>query len=153
MAKLTIPKEFGYPSIDVWVNGKKYTYATGELIYVPDEVAEVLQAKYSAIPVPKKEPPFGKLVVNAVVNSSYEITADKTHEEIEQAIKEGVEVVCLVDYNGTTIGNVTHCTLVLSMTCAALDNSPKPICFSGRAFAQSVDVTVFSDGHWEITVV
>lgn len=47
---LTIPVESGFPSVDVWVNGKKYSYPTGQEVSVPEEVAAILQAKYSALP-------------------------------------------------------------------------------------------------------
>lgn len=50
---LTIPVESGFPSVDVWVNGKKYSYPTGQEVSVPEEVAAILQAKYSALPEAK----------------------------------------------------------------------------------------------------
>lgn len=45
MKKITIPKEFGYPTTKVWVNGDKYILETGKEIEVTEEVAEVIEAK------------------------------------------------------------------------------------------------------------
>lgn len=43
--KITIPKEFGYPTIEVWINGDKHSLETGKEIEVTEKVAEVIEAK------------------------------------------------------------------------------------------------------------
>lgn len=103
---VTIPVEFGFPSVDVWVNGTKYSYPTGEKVLVPDSVAEILLTRYSALPVPEPENPFSvpkSLVVHAVVDSKDVVTADKSHREILDAYKSGTEVFMSVDYHGSKV--------------------------------------------------
>ena len=157
MAKtITIPAESGFPSIDVWVNGKKYSYPTGQSVSVPDEVAAVLQAGYSVLPEPEQEPPFGRFVVNVAVDSKDNVSADKTHIEIAKAIRSGNVVMCRVDYKGTSLFGGIQSILMLNMSIAALDFSPHPIAFSGRMCLansiKNVDITAFSDGTWQFVI-
>ena len=59
MKNITIPKKFGYPTLDVKVNGKVYTVKSGEEITVEDEVAEVIENAIALEPKPKRY--FSKL--------------------------------------------------------------------------------------------
>ena len=43
MKTITIPKKYGYPTLDIKVNGKVYTVKSGEEITVEDSVAEVIE--------------------------------------------------------------------------------------------------------------
>ncbi len=43
MKTITIPKRFGYPTLDITINGKEYTVKSGEEITVEDSVAEAIQ--------------------------------------------------------------------------------------------------------------
>ena len=102
MAKtITIPVESGFPSVDVWVNGKKYSYPTGQAVSVPNEVAAVLQAEYSALPEPEQEPPFDRFVVNVEVDSNDRMAADKSAAECLGAFNAGRMMVCRVKYQGS----------------------------------------------------
>jgi hypothetical protein len=59
MKTLTIPKRFGYPTLDITVNGIEYTVKSGEEITVEDQVAEAIE---NAIALePKHERYFSKL--------------------------------------------------------------------------------------------
>lgn len=43
MKTITIPKRFGYPQLDICINGKKYILKSGIEISVEDEVAEIIE--------------------------------------------------------------------------------------------------------------
>ena len=43
MKTITIPKRFGYPTLDIMVNGKVYTVKSGEEITVEDNIAEAIE--------------------------------------------------------------------------------------------------------------
>ena len=59
MKTITIPKRFGYPTLDVTVNGKIYTIESGKEITVEDSVAEVIENAIAL--APKYERYLGKL--------------------------------------------------------------------------------------------
>lgn len=97
MAKtITIPTAFGYPTADFFVEGIKYTYETGKAVSVDDKVAEIV-ANGAALD-PKEGTPSQNVryVVNAVVNSSSNVTIDKTYDEILEAFNGGKSVTCNV---------------------------------------------------------
>lgn len=50
MKTLTIPKKYGYPTLDVTVNGKEYTVKSGEEITVEDSVAEAIENAIALAP-------------------------------------------------------------------------------------------------------
>lgn len=50
MKTITIPKKFGYPKVNLWLNGKKYTFPTGEEINVEDEVADIIENAMALAP-------------------------------------------------------------------------------------------------------
>ena len=50
MKTITIPKRFGYPTLDVTVNGKIYTIESGKEITVEDSVAEVIENAIALAP-------------------------------------------------------------------------------------------------------
>ena len=54
MKTITIPKRFGYPHLDISINGKKYTLKSSMEISVEDEVAEVIEDALALEPKPKK---------------------------------------------------------------------------------------------------
>ena len=43
MKTITIPKRFGYPQLDICINGKKYILKSGIEISVEDEVAKIIE--------------------------------------------------------------------------------------------------------------
>lgn len=43
MKTITIPTRFGYPTLDLFINGKKYTFNSGVEISVEDYVADVIE--------------------------------------------------------------------------------------------------------------
>ena len=43
MKTITIPKHFGYPTLDITINGKEYTVKSGEEIEVEDSIAEAIE--------------------------------------------------------------------------------------------------------------
>ena len=42
MTTITIPKRFGYPTVDIYINGKKYTFNSGVEIEVEEDIAAVV---------------------------------------------------------------------------------------------------------------
>jgi hypothetical protein len=54
MKNITIPKKFGYPTVNITVNGIEYTLETGVEIEVDDHVAEVVD---NALALEPKEDP------------------------------------------------------------------------------------------------
>lgn len=73
MKTITIPKKFGYPTLDIHINGEKYTIESGKEISVADEVAEVIE---NAIALePKIGVPRNKIAQRAE-ESLKELTAE-----------------------------------------------------------------------------
>lgn len=50
MKTLTIPKRFGYPTLDITVNGIEYTVKSGEEITLEDHVAEAIENAIALAP-------------------------------------------------------------------------------------------------------
>lgn len=72
MKTITIPKRFGYPTVDITINGKEETFASGVEISVEDSVAEAIENAIAL--APKFGVPRNKLA--QLVEGSYlKITA------------------------------------------------------------------------------
>lgn len=56
MKKITIPKRFGYPTVDITINGKEETFQSGVEISVDDSIAEAIE---NAIGLEPKTKPIG----------------------------------------------------------------------------------------------
>ena len=54
---MTIPKRFGYPTVTIEVNNKKYTYPTGVETWVEDEASDVIEAALAL--EPQNDPTVG----------------------------------------------------------------------------------------------
>ena len=50
MKTITIPKRFGYPTVDITINGKEETFASGVEISVEDSVAEAIENAIALAP-------------------------------------------------------------------------------------------------------
>lgn len=50
MKTLTIPKRFGYPTLDITVNGIEYTVKSGEEITLEDHIAEAIENAIALAP-------------------------------------------------------------------------------------------------------
>ena len=50
MKTITIPKSFGYPTLDITVNGKVYTVKSGEEIAIEDHLAEAIENAVALVP-------------------------------------------------------------------------------------------------------
>lgn len=73
MKTITIPKRFGYPTLDITVNGKEYTVKSGEEITVEDHIAEAIENAIAL--APKIGVPRNK-VAQLAEGSITEITAE-----------------------------------------------------------------------------
>lgn len=60
MTTITIPKRFGYPTVDIYINGKKYTFSSGVEISVEDNIADIIE---NAVAL---EPKHKKVAINSV---------------------------------------------------------------------------------------
>ena len=50
MKTITIPKKYGFPTLDITVNGKEYTVKSGEEITVEDHIAEAIENAIALAP-------------------------------------------------------------------------------------------------------
>lgn len=73
MKTLTIPKRFGYPTLDITVNGIKYTVKSGEEITLEDHVAEAIE---NAIALAPKMGRYLNKLAQLAEGSLEEITAE-----------------------------------------------------------------------------
>ncbi len=80
MKTITIPKKYGFPTLDITVNGKEYTVKSGEEITVEDHIAEAIENAIAL--APKFERYLGRLAQYA----SGSITEVK-REELEGITK------------------------------------------------------------------
>ena len=133
MKSITIPERFGYPTVDITINGKEQTFASGVAIEVEDSVAEAIENAIAL--APKTGVPRNKLV--QLVEGS--IT------ELEEADLEGATAVYTYSiYNRSNLkrvsipNGVTHVGSYGIAYCEALKTVVLPESLSsldGRAFA------------------
>lgn len=83
MKTITIPKRFGYPTLDVTVNGKEYTVESGEEITLEDHIAEAIENAIAL--APKFVVPKSKLAQ----------LADGSITEITASDLDGIEKICI----------------------------------------------------------
>ena len=75
MKTITIPKRFGYPTLDITINGKEETFSSGVEISVEDSVAEAIENAIALAPelgVPRNR------IAQLAEGSLKEITAEDT---------------------------------------------------------------------------
>lgn len=73
MTKITIPKKFGYPTMDITINGIEHTFNTGVEVEMEDEVAEVIENALALAPkIGRNKSRLAELVEGSIK----EITAD-----------------------------------------------------------------------------
>lgn len=73
MKTITIPKRFGYPTVDIEVNGIEHTFNTGVEIEVEDHYAEVIE---NALALAPKYGKAGGKIGQIAEGSTTEITVD-----------------------------------------------------------------------------
>ena len=73
MKTITIPKRFGYPTLDITINGETYTVKSGEEITVEDSVAEAIE---NAIKLEPKQGRYLSKFAQRVEGSIAEITTE-----------------------------------------------------------------------------
>lgn len=81
MKTITIPKSFGYPTVDIVVNNMKHTLRSGEEISVEDHIAEVIENAIALAP---------KQVMN---KSRLAQRIDGTIEEITEGDLAGISAI------------------------------------------------------------
>ena len=100
MKTITVPKKYGYPTLDITVNGKEYTVKSGEEISVEDHIAEAIE---NAIALESK----AKAMVGGstlIVEANEERTKVLTPlNAIRDAWMSGRSVVLPLTRNGYTI--------------------------------------------------
>lgn len=100
MRTITVPKKYGYPTLDITVNGKEYTVKSGEEITVEDSVAEAIE---NAIALESK----AKVMVGGstfIVEANEERTKILTPlNAIRDAWMSGRSVILPLTRNGYTI--------------------------------------------------
>ena len=73
MKTITIPKKYGYPTLDITINGKEYTVKSGEEIAIEDHIAAAIENAIAL--APKLGVPRNK-IAQIAENSLVEITAE-----------------------------------------------------------------------------
>ena len=72
MKRITIPERFGYPTLEITINGKEQTFSSGVEIEVEDSVAEAID---NAIALAPKQGRYKSRLAQLVEGSLTEITA------------------------------------------------------------------------------
>ena len=73
MKTITIPKSFGYPTVDITINGKEQTFASGVEIEVDDSVAEAIENAIALAPkVGKSRNKFAQLAEGSITEINAE---------------------------------------------------------------------------------
>ena len=106
MKTITIPKSFGYPTVDIVVNGKKYTVKSGEEVTIENHIAEVIENAMAL--APKEKPRLLQQEAILVVAMKYAYTnggkeyytCDTPYDEIAQAVGKKAVVAW---YGGTQV--------------------------------------------------
>lgn len=73
MKTITIPKSFGYPTLDITINGKTYKVKSGEAIETEDAVAEVIE---NALELAPKQGRYLSKFAQRAEGSLKEVTAE-----------------------------------------------------------------------------
>jgi hypothetical protein len=81
MKTITIPKRFGYPTLDITVNGKVYTVKSGEEITIEDNLAEAIE---NAIAL---EPKVGRYM------SKFAQLVERTISEVDESDWDGIKTI------------------------------------------------------------
>jgi hypothetical protein len=84
MKTIIIPTRFGYPTLDLYINGRKSTFKSGEEISVEDSVADVIENAIALTPKYDSEANSGKIYNHAIRFHAYK--NDGTY-------------ICFVDYD------------------------------------------------------
>ena len=73
MKRITIPERFGYPTLEITINGKEQTFNSGVEIEVEDSVAEAIE---NAIALAPKQGMYKSRLAQLVEDNIDEITAE-----------------------------------------------------------------------------
>lgn len=106
MKTITIPKSFGYPTVDIVVNNIRYTVKSGEQVTVDDHVAEVIENAIAL--APKAAPQLVQSEAILVVTMKYAYanggkeyyTCDTAYDDIAEAVGKKAVVAW---YGGTQV--------------------------------------------------
>ena len=102
MKTITIPKRFGYPTLDIHINGERHTLESGKEISVADEVAEIIENAIALEPKPKR------------YLSKFAQRADGSLVEITKEDLEAIEII--VDHSFNYCQKLTDVTIPDNVT-------------------------------------
>lgn len=136
MKTITIPKKFGYPTLDITVNGKEYTVKSGEEITIEDSIAEAIE---NAIALAPKAQRFLSKIAQYVDGNLFEITAN----DLEGA----TTIYPYAFYNCDTITGVTIPRGVTSIGYAAFGYCDKLESITIPNSVSSIDDKAFAEGY------
>ena len=96
MKTINIPKRFGYPTLDITINGKEYTVKSGEDISVEDHIAEAIENAMALAPkIGVSRNKFAQLVARTITEVTLDDLAGVT--EIPRYLFEGCSNLTRVD--------------------------------------------------------
>lgn len=139
MKTIIIPKRFGYPTLDITLNGKVYTVKSGEEITIEDHLAEVIENAIALAP---------KYARNI---SKFAQRVEGSISEVSESDLEGISTIySYAFYNCDSLTKVVVPNGVQSVGgfafayCEILEKVVLPesiIAIDGRAFAESKNLT------------
>lgn len=106
MKTITIPKSFGYPTVDIVINNIKHTLKSGVSISVEDHIAEVVENAMALAPKEAPQLVQSKEILVVAMKYAYTnggkeyYTCDTTYDEIARAV--GKKAV-IAWYGGTQV--------------------------------------------------
>ena len=136
MKTITIPKKYGFPTLDITVNGKVYTVKSGEEITIEDHIAEAIENAIALAPKAKR---YLSKIAQYVEGNLFEITANDL---------EGATTICpYAFYNCDTITGVTIPHGVTSIGYAAFGYCDKLVSITIPNSVSSIDDKAFAEGY------
>ena len=139
MKTITIPKKFGYPTLEVTVNGQIYSVKSGEPVTVEDNIADAIE---NAIALAPK--------IGARKSKLAQVIDGSVTEIVESDLEGATAIYTYSIYNRTNLKSVTVPTGVTRVGsyaiayCEALTTMVLPesiTSLDGRAFAGDINLT------------
>ena len=105
MAKtITVPVEYGFPTVTVWVNDQRYDVETGKSVSVDDAVYLILAKMMEKPAVPERTSSENYRI--KFVQSGTSIACNKSYPEVYELAKNGANLIA--EYDDGTVNSILH---------------------------------------------